>query len=223
MILINGKVKLIFPFFLIARRSRRDSPCNLVTLFNFSIFEPIPREMLSASKAILFSAICFFLAIDSVVYGQGEFLHLRYSVDEVSEYYELESVRKLTYTSATLLVHFNEGEPLEVPLEGLEYFNYQAPSLVDESDVHQLKAALNVFPNPATSTVRVSYELEQDSDVLIVIYDASGREAETLQNAHLPAGFYELVWDVSSHSSGAYICRLVAGNQSITKRILVLP
>lgn len=50
----------------------------------------------------------------------------------------------------------------------------------------------------------------------IIIYDALGREIQTLVNENLSPGTYEVEWNASSYPSGLYFYRLSVGDPSIS-------
>lgn len=167
--------------------------------------------------------VVFFVVVCPILYGQGEFLHVKFSDGGESQYYPIDAISKLTYTPSSLLIHLNEGEPVEVPFTALRYYNYDTPSSVETLPVDPPIGQLRVFPNPSRGNVRIQCELHHEADIRVVIHDASGREAESLYRGRIPSGVFEQVWDTSKHPAGMYICRVMVGNQSMTQRILVLP
>jgi len=52
--------------------------------------------------------------------------------------------------------------------------------------------------------------------VKITIYDALGREIETLVNGNLQPGIYEIEWDGSSYSNGVYYYHIVIQQDKFT-------
>jgi hypothetical protein len=64
-------------------------------------------------------------------------------------------------------------------------------------------------PNPARGTAVIAFDLPEDADVTLTIYDLSGRKITTLVNEKLPAGAYER--PVSGLAPGVYVYRLAAG------------
>lgn len=179
--------------------------------------------MLPASTAWRFGVLCILVVLSGVTIGQDEYLHLRYNGAEGSEYHVLETVQKLTYSPSELIVHFTDGTVQEIPLENLRYYNYETPSTVEESAMSTASVDLSAYPNPTNGVVRLSYELPAAAQVRLCMYDASGREAEILDEGFRTIGPYELVWDTRTHSPGMYFCQLVVENQIITQRIIVTP
>jgi hypothetical protein len=75
-------------------------------------------------------------------------------------------------------------------------------------------------PNPARGGAVISFELPEDTDVTLSVYDLSGRKIATLADGLLPAGEHERV--VSGLAPGVYVYRLDAGGFVATKKMVVI-
>jgi hypothetical protein len=84
-----------------------------------------------------------------------------------------------------------------------------------------LPVSLSVGPNPACSQVSIRFSLPQGSEVRLAVIDAAGREAATLFSGRLAAGAHSLQWTADC-PAGVYVCRLTAGSQVLTRRVIVL-
>ncbi|MHB9012167.1 MAG: FlgD immunoglobulin-like domain containing protein, partial [Ignavibacteriaceae bacterium] len=83
------------------------------------------------------------------------------------------------------------------------------------------------YPNPFNPTTTINFALPQSSNVKIVIYDMLGKEVRTLVNGDQVAGVHSIVWDGRNNfgsqvASGTYIYRVVAGNYSAVKKMIML-
>ena len=81
-----------------------------------------------------------------------------------------------------------------------------------------------VFPNPATSTVQMTYELAKESKVKIEIFDALGRSVQVLTDDKQSAGSHTLTVNentVGQMSQGIYIVKLTADGISTSKRLAI--
>lgn len=82
---------------------------------------------------------------------------------------------------------------------------------------------LKLYPNPCLQNVKFSYQLLENSNVNITIYDATGTLVSTLFEGQREAGVYESRWyRPSSIPAGIYFLRLKTQNISVTKRFVVL-
>jgi hypothetical protein len=75
-------------------------------------------------------------------------------------------------------------------------------------------------PNPARGTAVIAFDLPEDVDVTLTVYDVSGRKVKTLVNETLPAGAYER--PVSGLASGVYVYHLAANAFIMAKKMVIL-
>ncbi|MEO8512143.1 MAG: T9SS type A sorting domain-containing protein, partial [Ignavibacteria bacterium] len=78
------------------------------------------------------------------------------------------------------------------------------------------------YPNPFNPSTSIKFTMPQGDNVKLVIFDILGREVKTLVNEFRNAGSYEVNFDASSLSSGAYFYRLEAGEFTQTKKMLLV-
>jgi Concanavalin A-like lectin/glucanases superfamily/Secretion system C-terminal sorting domain len=78
------------------------------------------------------------------------------------------------------------------------------------------------YPNPFNPITLINYELRITNFVRLTVYDALGREVETLVNKYQNAGNYQVTFDGSSQASGIYYYKITAGNFIQTRKMLLL-
>ena len=78
------------------------------------------------------------------------------------------------------------------------------------------------YPNPFNPVTRIKYDVPSKSDVKIIIYDAIGKEVETLVNMELTPGTYEVTWDASNYASGLYFYRIETGKYIHTNKMVLM-
>ena len=78
------------------------------------------------------------------------------------------------------------------------------------------------YPNPFNSSTRIRFSLPKGVFVRLVIYDALGKEVETIVNEYLNAGTYEVVWDASKYPSGVYYYRLHTAEYVDAKEMILV-
>lgn len=95
-------------------------------------------------------------------------------------------------------------------------FNYKQDNSKTLSDV-------KVFPNPVTDQINLIFKLNKDVKVTIKIMDALGNEVSTLLSQNLSAGEQSQGFMINGKlNSGYYFIRIMAGSETIVKRIQVL-
>lgn len=90
-----------------------------------------------------------------------------------------------------------------------------------------LSYAFSLVPNPFAMQTRIEYALPQQTEVEIVVYDASGRAVRTLVSGMYRPGYYQIQWMGDDDKrrrapAGVYFVHLKAeGYQRIEKTILL--
>ncbi|NJD22371.1 MAG: T9SS type A sorting domain-containing protein, partial [Melioribacter sp.] len=78
------------------------------------------------------------------------------------------------------------------------------------------------YPNPFNPTTNIKFALPNSGHVKLTIYDALGREVETLVNNELVAGTHTIEWTARNMASGVYLYRIEADNfVKVNKMLLV--
>ena len=78
------------------------------------------------------------------------------------------------------------------------------------------------YPNPFNPTTAISYQLSDDSQVELTIYDLAGKKIKTLINEYQSAGYHTVNWTASIFPSGIYLYSLIAGDFIETKKMLFM-
>ncbi len=79
---------------------------------------------------------------------------------------------------------------------------------------------LQCYPNPVTETAIFSYQLKNDQNVHLVIYDLAGKPVQQIINEHQNAGKYQIYWSPNM-AKGVYIYQLTTQQGSQTGKIIV--
>jgi len=78
------------------------------------------------------------------------------------------------------------------------------------------------YPNPFNPTTNIRFQIGDYGFVSLKVFDLLGREVATLVSDRMHAGTYDVTFDAAGLASGAYFCRLQAGNRVQTRRLLLL-
>lgn len=78
------------------------------------------------------------------------------------------------------------------------------------------------FPNPFNPSTTIRYALPSLAHVTLTIHDILGREVAVLVDGERPAGWNEVEWNADRFANGIYLCRMTAGNDGATRRMLLL-
>jgi len=78
------------------------------------------------------------------------------------------------------------------------------------------------YPNPFNATTAIQYNLPEQSQVIINIYDILGRKVQTLVNKQQPTGYHQVIWNANDKTSGMYFYKIQAGEYSEAKKMVLL-
>lgn len=78
------------------------------------------------------------------------------------------------------------------------------------------------YPNPFNPATTISFNIPSKTFVTVKIYDALGKELETLISKELTEGFYERNWNAENLPSGIYYYSVITNNFTDTKKMILL-
>lgn len=78
------------------------------------------------------------------------------------------------------------------------------------------------YPNPFNPTTNIKFQMPKSGLAKLFIYDALGKEIQTLVNEQLTPGTYEVDFDASSLPSGIYYYKLESGTFMETKKMVLI-
>jgi len=81
-------------------------------------------------------------------------------------------------------------------------------------------------PNPLNGSTCISYTLERDAPVRLVVFNLAGREVARLVDGSQKAGNYSVTWTGTSRygklaPAGIYFVRLESGSNTATRKLVV--
>jgi hypothetical protein len=98
-------------------------------------------------------------------------------------------------------------------------------SVSTESDENTLPDNFTLhqnYPNPFNPTTIISYDLPENTEVNLSVYDMMGRRVATIVNENVAAGSHRVEFDAGTLSSGTYMYRLQAGGNIQTKKLTLI-
>jgi hypothetical protein len=152
-----------------------------------------------------------FTADESSMIGETTEPGFADDVTELGDYY---------YVVTAVDIHENESDPSEA-------VNVTLLSLVDVHGLPEEYALHQNYPNPFNPTTTLRYDLPEDANVSVVIYDMMGRQVRTLVSGQASAGYHSTMWNAtndlgSSVSAGVYIYTIQAGQYRDVKKMVLL-
>jgi beta-glucanase (GH16 family) len=78
------------------------------------------------------------------------------------------------------------------------------------------------YPNPAQDATEISFTLRAEEQVLLELYDSTGRKVRTLADRSYGPGMHRVVVEAGELEPGMYSYRLQTGSRSSVKQMLIL-
>ncbi len=78
------------------------------------------------------------------------------------------------------------------------------------------------YPNPFNPNTQIQYQLPQQSDVQLEVFNIQGQRVAVLVNGPQSAGFHSVSFDGSRLSSGVYIYRIQAGSFTESRKMTLI-
>ncbi|HWA06785.1 MAG TPA: T9SS type A sorting domain-containing protein [Ignavibacteria bacterium] len=106
---------------------------------------------------------------------------------------------------------------------GVTWIGSIEPPAASKNMNEQVKLSQN-FPNPFNPSTVISYNVNDNANVSIKVYDMTGREVRTLVNTFQNAGTYSVNFNASNLASGIYfyVLRVNSGSMDITKTMKMI-
>lgn len=78
------------------------------------------------------------------------------------------------------------------------------------------------FPNPFNPSTRIRFNIMSSSETEMTVFDILGKEIRTIKYGRLAPGYYEIDFDAAGIPSGVYFYRLITGEFTDTKKMIIV-
>ena len=78
------------------------------------------------------------------------------------------------------------------------------------------------YPNPFNPSTSINFQLPVNQYVTLNVYDLNGHKVKALINGIQDAGYYTVQFHAGDLPSGVYLYRLTAGNEVVTKKMVLM-
>lgn len=134
-------------------------------------------------------------------------------IDAVQSETDAEGIARFQLSS-----HNSGKTSYEVVVNGIRIGELTVEFLSDEG----VLSLGNNYPNPFVGTTILPVSIPSVMDVEMQIFDILGKPVQTIMNGNLEPGYYEVSFDGHGLSAGIYICRLIAGEEILTERMVLV-
>ena len=74
----------------------------------------------------------------------------------------------------------------------------------------------------ANGVALLEYSLPEDGEVLLGVFDITGRRVATLEASRQVAGLHQRAWNGAGLPGGMYFCRLQSGGVTVARPVLMV-
>lgn len=78
------------------------------------------------------------------------------------------------------------------------------------------------YPNPFNPTTTIPYEIAEDTEVKLTVWNMIGQKVATLVDGMVEAGTHKETWNATNMPSGIYIARFEVGNEVFTRKMTLI-
>jgi hypothetical protein len=134
------------------------------------------------------------------------------------------------FNGDTITLHFIDGQRGDNDLTAngeiivsFGSYGFSATGIcAEEKIIPDRYELLQNYPNPFNPITTIPFNLPEQSDVLLTVYNILGQKVITLVNENLPAGRYRHDWEIKNLASGIYIYRLKANAFVQSRKMVIL-
>ena len=104
-----------------------------------------------------------------------------------------------------------------------EMENEQGEHVTVKLSTNEFEEQLNLkaLPNPFNNRLQLRFNLPKSSNVVVTIYDMTGRRVQEVFNGQRSAGQQQVEVDGSQWGNGTYFCEVLIGEQRIVRKLLL--
>ncbi|GAB4371807.1 MAG: hypothetical protein Kow0042_14780 [Calditrichia bacterium] len=133
------------------------------------------------------------------------------------QYYELSKKIGFKYYLQYSMGGFSQTI-IYAKINGVEYGTPLGIDDFSRSALSDRVRLLQNYPNPFNPITIIGFDLPEDSNIKLEIYDITGRRIRILAEGRYPAGSHRVVWDGrddagNAAASGVYVYRLSTGSK----------
>jgi hypothetical protein len=163
------------------------------------------------------------LLVAAILMGTMSFaqsIHFNYT-DGTNASYNLEDVRKITFDADVMNLHLWDGSVYAWNVSTIGHYEYDETSLNLNEWISAANAwGCQVYPNPTSTELHVRFNLPNEDEVSIALYDLQGNLILEKKMGNKIAGEHQEKLDLKDLPQGTYFCRIIGKQSSITKQVI---
>lgn len=169
-----------------------------------------PLDLKSKKIVLLLTALFFTIGL------RAQSINFDYT-DGTNTSYFLEDVQKITFNVNIMNLHLKDGSVYSWDINSIKQYNYNEL----QNWLNNLNALeLVIFPNPSSSIIKVCYNLQNEEEISLALFDVNGKLILQKNLGKQNSGKHQQILDISNFQEGTYTCRLSGSKQSMIKTLI---
>ena len=173
------------------------------------------------SKSGISSAKVYWRTDTTLAYSQ---LSMTQVADTFKAYIPAQQLNKTVYYYITATNNSSKTvtKPYTAPGGFFKFLVTNSTVVNNESGLIKEYRLYQNYPNPFNPATNIKFTIPKSGFTSLKVYDAMGREVASLMNSRLEAGEYTADFNASNLSSGVYFYKLLSGDFSEVKKLLLI-
>ncbi|GJQ61574.1 MAG: hypothetical protein SCALA702_06270 [Melioribacteraceae bacterium] len=101
-----------------------------------------------------------------------------------------------------------------MPIFRVEEYEMEIVNSIDDTQADYRYLLKQNYPNPFNPATTLEFVLEENSNVVLEIFNSLGERVSTVVNGEMESGNHKMEWDGSSFASGVYFARIIVRENS---------
>lgn len=135
-----------------------------------------------------------------------------------SEIFPISNVRSLKFESCEIIVYAMDGVANSFNIEDIDNYTFYGIANLDDIKSNE-NFTLNIFPNPASDFVNITFINNEPIKISIDVIDSKGQIISEIFNG-IHNGEHTYLWD-KIPSNGSYFVRIKNNKDMLTKKIII--
>jgi hypothetical protein len=163
----------------------------------------------------------------TIIYMKKNDSFFAYGISDNDEEFSIDSLEtgdytliadRLGYDGKIMQLVVTQNTNISITLDTISIIT----SISNGSEVPSQYILYQNYPNPFNPSSTIRFDIPENSNVKLRIFDMLGREVHTMVNEYMAAGSYQAVWNASRYPSGVYFYSLEAEGFIQTKRMVLV-
>lgn len=154
-------------------------------------------------------------------FGQNIYV---YTTDGATQTYPLIDVNSITFNENVMNLNLASLDTISWNLSVVDYYNYDQWYVSVEDGFILSEEGITLYPNPTASQFTIKFDLIDETEAVLTLYNLQGSLVSQIFNGHLSSGTQQFdvgSSNLSSIANGTYLVSLQIGNSSFNKLVIV--